>query len=821
VTNALNQTTTIDYYSTTGLLRKITDPNQLATEYKYDSFGRIITITHPDQTRTTWDYKNCSDLECYGAQHKTTIVMTNSSAIATLNDRYLYLDKFDRPLVSRIQFPADYQWTETTYDARGLVRKTSIPCLTDAPAVSCASAWSEYTYDAIGRPIVAKRPDSSGQLLSTIIEYFGFKTTITDPLTSKTSRLIDPFGLLRSSTDEKGTQTFTYDSAGSLLSVTNSSTTLFEATYDYGLSAFQVSAKSYAQSSSTQYRYDGLGQLRRWIDPKGQRFEMKFDPLSRPVERRDGIVSANAEEALTSWIWGQAQSAHNIGRLATVRISSAEGTYQETYGYDGAGRLSNQNIMLPGDSTGYAYDFAYNPDTGLLDTLTYPVSTSLYRFALKYNAPNGILLDIRDANSPSTVYWQLDKNSDVPGMNALGRVAREWLGGTISRKRDFNAMTGDLVKVRAGTSTNETSLQNASFTYDSIGNLVLRQNSLGSLPSALAEDFTNANDPLYRMQTAIAKANGTPTSTLSVPLYDELGNIKHVDVVGANVAPVDQTITWTSYNYPKTITAPWQHESVSFSYGPDRNRYRMTYTAGSDTETTYYLGGLMEKVTTPSGATEFRHYIPGPEDIIGIHTRSGSTPVTRYLLTDHLGSIDTIADSTGAKIVGESFTAYGMPRDPTTWSGTPSSTADSITRQGFTFQTVLGHLGLNHMNGRVQDAITGTFLSPDVLVSDPTNTQSFNRYAYVNNNPMTYTDPSGFDAFNPRSPDGPDVPKGCTGCIWGMLDGLPIEFPMGFEGWGIYDGFKGWAYNNGGPNTHHFNCYQSGEACWRAWKQGL
>jgi RHS repeat-associated protein len=68
---------------------------------------------------------------------------------------------------------------------------------------------------------------------------------------------------------------------------------------------------------------------------------------------------------------------------------------------------------------------------------------------------------------------------------------------------------------------------------------------------------------------------------------------------------------------------------------------------------------------------------------------------------------------------------------------------DGVTREGYTFQTVLGSMGLNHMNGRVQDAITGRFLSADPYVQNPS-TQSYNRYSYVNNNPLSYTDPTGF-----------------------------------------------------------------------------
>src|SRR5687768_18266606 len=105
------------------------------------------------------------------------------------------------------------------------------------------------------------------------------------------------------------------------------------------------------------------------------------------------------------------------------------------------------------------------------------------------------------------------------------------------------------------------------------------------------------------------------------------------------------------------------------------------------------------------------------------------------MLSDHQGGIDTIAVSHSTRVLDESFTAFGLRRDASSWSGQPSTSdrqlADGITRQGYTFQTVLGRMGLNHMNGRVQDAVIGRFLSPDPFVNEPGYTQNFNRYAYV------------------------------------------------------------------------------------------
>jgi RHS repeat-associated protein len=119
-----------------------------------------------------------------------------------------------------------------------------------------------------------------------------------------------------------------------------------------------------------------------------------------------------------------------------------------------------------------------------------------------------------------------------------------------------------------------------------------------------------------------------------------------------------------------------------------------------------------------------------------------------YVLADQQGSVASFNSASGTTELKESFGAYGSPRDPTTWSGTMSTadqtTQNAISLHGYTFHTMLAASGLIHMNGRVQDALTGRFLSADPYTSEPGNTQGYNRYAYVKNNPMTFVDPSGF-----------------------------------------------------------------------------
>nr|WP_277347482.1 RHS repeat-associated core domain-containing protein [Wenzhouxiangella sp. XN79A] len=64
-----------------------------------------------------------------------------------------------------------------------------------------------------------------------------------------------------------------------------------------------------------------------------------------------------------------------------------------------------------------------------------------------------------------------------------------------------------------------------------------------------------------------------------------------------------------------------------------------------------------------------------------------------------------------------------------------------VTPRGFTGHEHVDEMGLIHMNGRIYDALLGRFLQADPFVEDTT---TLNRYTYVHNNPLAYTDPSGY-----------------------------------------------------------------------------
>jgi len=68
-----------------------------------------------------------------------------------------------------------------------------------------------------------------------------------------------------------------------------------------------------------------------------------------------------------------------------------------------------------------------------------------------------------------------------------------------------------------------------------------------------------------------------------------------------------------------------------------------------------------------------------------------------------------------------------------------------LTNRSFTNHEQINELnGLVHMQGRVYDSNIGRFTSADIHIPHPYSTQSFNRYAYVRNNPLGFVDPSGY-----------------------------------------------------------------------------
>jgi RHS repeat-associated protein len=118
-----------------------------------------------------------------------------------------------------------------------------------------------------------------------------------------------------------------------------------------------------------------------------------------------------------------------------------------------------------------------------------------------------------------------------------------------------------------------------------------------------------------------------------------------------------------------------------------------------------------------------------------------------YVDSDHLGSILALIRNNGSQAAEYSYDEWGKRRRPSNWN-----LYDSIPNSGFIDRGYTGHehydqFGLIDMNGRVYDPIIGRFLSPDPVIQSPDYTQNYNGYSYCLNNPLKYSDPTGFSVY--------------------------------------------------------------------------
>jgi len=374
--------------------------------------------------------------------------------------------------------------------------------------------------------------------------------------------------------------------------------------------------------------------------------------------------------------------------------------------------------------------------------------------------------------------------------------------GTIT----YDAATGRLNTICSGVQSGagRCNLQDLAYKFDAGGDLLYRTRANTS--ALTKEEFVN--DAMGRLKTAkltviggVTQPSPTVTNTLS---YDLLGNICSKNGVaytysgrsgcagsGTNGSPHavskitptsgaattyaydnngNQTtrsgtparvLSYNALNQPASAALGTGTTAI-FEYGPDGDRFRhadaapVQWPAGckpatdrifcngfegnqtGGTATTLYVGNVEIIV---SGSTKtYRRYLSG----IAIDTVRSGIGSTAYVYTDHLGSLDAIANSSGALIAQMSFDVHGNRRDPIAWQG--SGTIPNTTPRGFTGHEHLDTFGFIHMNGRLYDPVLGRMLQVDPLTGP--GAQSLNGYSYVINNPLALTDPSGYSFWN-------------------------------------------------------------------------
>ena len=750
VSPTVSHTITQGFRHDFGLQTSLTDPNNLTTSWQYDDFGRRTLETRPDGTKTAWTLTAHAGDPPRSRYYVAEIWLRDDDV--PIRQTQIWFDQFDRPYYHFVQIPATggYAWstTKSDFDARGRVIKRHNPwILSGAPA----GYWS-ITYDQIDR-VTAEKLYTSADVLDrqTTHAFDGLSVITTDPKSYQTTRYSTAWGDLTQVTDALGGSThYQYEAFGLLTQVTDALSNVVSS-IGYNIRGMKTNSTDMDMGTWT-YLPNALGEMEKIRDAKtvspAWTTQTTFDHLSRPTQRIEA-------EGTTAFTWGTSAASKNIGQLQSV---SRPG-YSESLTYDSKARLATRSITT---DTTYQIDYGYHANTALLDTLTYPVSTASYRFKLQYEYAYGTLSKVKRFDSPSTEYWKLNT------VDARGNPLDEDLGNGLKVVSGFDPLTG-LMDYRQTGPGGGTSIQNLEYEWDLNGNLSQRKDKR---QSDLTEAFTY--DALNRLATVTL--NGAPTLTVD---YDLIGNITKKSDVSANTwtyhatrkhavtatgggptysydangnvsAKSGSSITWYSFNLPNVING--SGVSSQFWYGPGRERIKHVANFTSGSETTHYVGGLLEKVESAS-TTHYKHYIASPSGLVATYTRRATgTPLedTFYFTHDHLGSIDSVTNQSAVMQVRLSFDALGKRRKEAGWSGAvPSGDWTAIattTRRGYTEHELIDNLTLTHMNGRVYDQTIGRFLSADPFVQAPDYSQSLNRFAYVWNSPLTFTDPSGFGA---------------------------------------------------------------------------
>ncbi len=272
--------------------------------------------------------------------------------------------------------------------------------------------------------------------------------------------------------------------------------------------------------------------------------------------------------------------------------------------------------------------------------------------------------------------------------------------------------------------------QTENFTYDNLDRLTSTQ-VVGQ--SAINMGFSSTGN--ITSKTDVGTYNYHQTKIYAVTSISNTNSV---------VPSFNQNISYTAYERPASIAE--NAYNLNYTYGADYERIKGIMTQnGSAVYTRYFLGDY-EKTVSANGTSREIHYISSPAGLIAIVERVNSVDNYHYVYTDHLGSILTVANSSGNIEAEQSFDAWGRRRNPSTWvllAPTAATGLPAWLYRGYTGHEHLDEFGIINMNARLYDPVLGRMISPDNFVNGAFASQAYNRYSYANNNPLKYIDPDG------------------------------------------------------------------------------
>jgi len=712
-----------------------TDAFGKTTEMEYNGWGRIIKSTNYLGKITTTTYSN-TNISGYGMG---VLESTNYDQGA---DTRVYFNALGQ-IVKEGQLSLNNQWIYKSYeyDAVGRKLKDSEPYF----GASSPSQWNQYYFDQYGRPNSTQ--SYTGKVINTT--YSGLTTTVDDGINMMTTTQ-DLMGNVISKQDPGGTINFTHypngamktsyynghlisveiDGWGRKTKLTDPSAGVFTYSYnEIGELLEEVTPKG-----TTTYEYDNFGKILH-KEVSGDLTALTLDYTYDNTTKLPTAI--NGQDTLLGKNYGYQYTYDTFQRPLTVKEITNEAEYEKQYNYDGYGRVENEAYITNNLSNGF--------------TNTVKV---------KNNYDNaGILFEITDFNTNNSL-WKIEEET------AKGKAVKVLLGNGFVKNHTYdqfdyvNTITDSKIDANTGVSTY--ALRNL-YSFNAQRGIL---NSRENVNLNWQENF--GFDNLDRLTSISGSVNHTQT-------YDDRGRIDNNSHVGdyeydsaskyklseielnnqGDLYYQQHSLQQISYNAFKKPVEIFEENKgrVSFEYGPMMNRTNAYY-GGLETNKTqrrfhkHYSSIIPVEIiedTQGLGNTKIVTYIAGDAysaPIVYIK-QNGTVPLDEYhyVHRDHLGSITAITDSAGVVKEQRQFGAWGTVDK---YVGTDTNFSHtSLLDRGFTGHEHFFEVSLLHMNGRMYDANLGRFLSPDNFVQDPYNTQSYNRYGYVWNNPLSNVDPSG------------------------------------------------------------------------------
>jgi len=709
------------------------NPSGNWTTTAYDPLGRVSTVTTPDSAVMTTAYS--------GAQ--VTVTDQAGKARRSVSDALGRLKQVTEPNAAGSLTATDSPVTDYVYDALGNLRKVSQDVAPNTQYPQGVQQRRYFMYDSLGRLIRAKNLEQGNFTADTDFPTLTDATSGTSINQWSTGYSYDANGNLSKRRDARNvTTTYLYDNINRLTQTNYSDGTPYTLrTYDKastnGRGLFYADYES-STSGTINYvtDYDVMGR------PTAGKVEFYLNgtgwlpayTTSRTYDKM-GHVTAQVYPSQHTVSYDQYDVA---GRLKNFTGNLGDGltrTYATGIGYDPASRLQQEQF---GTTTALHHKLHYNVRGQLYD-----VRLSTVAWATdEWNWNRGAVVNYYDANRTwgasgtdnngnlrhSEASIPLDQNAAYTSGN-VGPYAASVQSYAYDALNRLTSV-GEQKFLSTGGGLQPSFTQ--AYTYDRWGNRTINQTgTTQTLAPEMRKDFT---------VDALTNRLGVPTGQTGVMSYDSAGNLTHDSYTGAGNRVYDAENRMTS------ATIGISSMSI-YTYDASGKRVRRSTPNGTVWQV-YGLDGelLAEYAASAAPSAPQKEYGYRNGELL-VTAESGGQ--VNWLVSDHLGTPRIIADLSGSlqSIRRHDYLPFGEEIGANTGGRTTAqgySQLDGV-RQRFTGKERDNETGLDYFLARYYSSIQGRFVNPDPLLSSGRVTlpQSWNRYTYVLNNPLAFTDPFG------------------------------------------------------------------------------